>query len=51
MFSYLSQEARVPQDHPLRPLRQMLNQALQDLSQDFQAMYSRGGTPLSQRLR
>ena len=40
MFSYLSPEARVPQDHPLRPLRQMVNQALAELSGEFQAMYS-----------
>ena len=45
MFSYLSPEARVPQDHPLRPLRQMVNQALRELSRDFQAMYSREGRP------
>jgi transposase len=30
----------VPQDHPLRPIRKMVNQALSDLSRDFQAMYS-----------
>ena len=40
MFSYLSPEARVPQDHPLRPLRQMVNQALRELSCDFQSIYS-----------
>src|SRR3974377_34438 len=45
MFSYLSPEARVPKDHPLRPLRQMVNQALRELSQDFQAMYSSEGRP------
>jgi transposase len=45
MFSYLSPEARVPKDHPLRPLRQMVNQALRELSQDFAAMYSREGRP------
>ena len=43
MFSYLSPEARVPQDHPLRPIRKMVNQALADLSREFQAMYSREG--------
>lgn len=32
MFSYLSPEARVPQDLPLRPIRKMVNQALADLS-------------------
>ena len=45
MFSYLSPEARVPKDHPLRPLRQMVNRALRDLSRDFQAMYSSEGRP------
>ncbi len=45
MFSYLSPEARVPQDHPLRPLRQMVNQDLGELTRDFQAMYSREGRP------
>jgi hypothetical protein len=38
MFSYLSLEARVPQDHPLRPIRQMVNQALAELSGEFQAI-------------
>ena len=45
MFSYLSPEARVPRDHPLRPIRNMVNQALRELSRDFQAMYSREGRP------
>ena len=45
MFSYLSPEARVPQDHPLRPIRHMVNQALAELSGEFQAMYSRQGRP------
>ena len=45
MFSYLSPEARVPQDHPLRPIRTMVNQALADLSGEFRAMYSREGRP------
>ena len=45
MFSYLSPEARVPQDHPLRPIRNMVNQALAELSGEFQAMYSREGRP------
>jgi len=45
MFSYLSPEARVPRDHPLRPIRDMVNKALAELSGDFQAMYSRKGRP------
>ncbi len=45
MFSYLSPEARVPQDHPFRPLRKMVNQALAKLSGEFQAMYFREERP------
>ena len=45
MFSYLSPEDRVPQDHPLRPVRAMVNQALAELSGEFQAMYSWQGRP------
>jgi transposase len=45
IFSYLSPEARVPQDHPLRPIRDLVNQALAELSGEFQAMYSREGRP------
>jgi transposase len=45
MFSYLSPANRVPQDHPLRPIRRMVNQALAELSGEFQAMYAREGRP------
>ncbi|MDP1761854.1 MAG: transposase, partial [Deltaproteobacteria bacterium] len=45
MFSYLSPEARVPQDHPLRPIRKMVNQALAELSGESQAMYAREVRP------
>jgi transposase len=45
MFSYLSPEARVPRDHPLRPIRDMVKKALAELSGEFQAMYSREGRP------
>jgi transposase len=45
MFSYLSPEARVPKNHPLRPIRKMVNQALAELSGEFRAMYSREGRP------
>jgi transposase len=44
-FSYLSPAARVPQDHPLRPIRNIVNQALEELSGEFQAMSSREGRP------
>jgi transposase len=44
-FSYISAEQRVPADHPLRPIRQMVNRALQELSADFSKMYSLIGRP------
>jgi len=45
MFSYLAPEERVPADHPLRPIRQMVDVALQTLSPSFDAMYSDYGRP------
>ena len=35
MFSDVSLEARVPQDHPLRPVRKMVDDALKSMSRDF----------------
>ena len=40
MLSLLSPEQRVPKDHPLRPIKQLADQALQELSPVFDAMYS-----------
>ncbi len=45
MFSYISPEARVPEDHPLRPIRIMVDKALSDLAPVFQDMYSEAGRP------
>jgi transposase len=45
MFSYLSPERRVPADHPLRPIRQMVDTVLKRLSPRFEAMYAEGGRP------
>src|SRR3990172_4749391 len=45
MFSYLSPEQRVPADHPLRPIRQMVDIVLKRLSPRFEAMYAEGGRP------
>ena len=39
LFSYVDLEARVRRDHPLRPIRQIANAALTDLSVDFAALY------------
>ena len=45
MFSYISAEKRVPKDHPLRAIREMVDAALQQLSGRFQRMYSTMGRP------
>src|SRR6516225_619965 len=43
MFSYLSPEQRVPADHPLRPIRQITDTVLKQLSHLFSAIYSKIG--------
>ncbi len=45
LFSYVTLEARIPKDHPLRPIRGMVDQALEGLQGDFEEMYSRTGRP------
>jgi transposase len=45
LFSYLSCEARVPKDHPLRPIRTLVDQALTVLSPAFDQLYSDIGRP------
>ena len=45
MFSYLSPEERVPANHPLRPIRQMVDEALKALSPAFSGLYSAFGRP------
>ena len=40
MFSYLSPEALVPQGHPLRAIRGVVNAALERLSPEFAKLYS-----------
>jgi len=45
MFSYVSAENRVPADHPLRPIRIMVDVALKALSANFDALYSGIGRP------
>lgn len=45
MFVYLSPESFVPKDHPLRPIRKMVDAALAELDSEFQAMYSHTGRP------
>src|SRR5262249_49190780 len=45
MFSYISPEKRVPADHPLRPLRKIVDEILKEMSPKFQKLYSKVGRP------
>ncbi len=40
VFSYISPEQRVPQDHPLRSLRAMTDEALRGLQPRFNKLYA-----------
>jgi hypothetical protein len=40
MFSYVSLELRVPQDHPLRAVRKLTDAVLRTLSPEFDALYA-----------
>jgi transposase len=45
MFSYVSAERRIPADHPLRSMRQMVDAVLKELSPRFDVLYARVGRP------
>jgi transposase len=45
VFSYVSAEQRVAQDHPLRSIRAMVDEALSGLSGHFDTLYARCGRP------
>src|ERR1700687_3599072 len=45
MFSYISPDKRVPQDHPLRRIRPIVDRVLEQLSPRFNQLYARGGRP------
>ena len=45
LFSYASPESLVPQDHPLRAIRLLVNAALDRLSPAFAELYSDAGRP------
>ena len=45
LFSYIDLEERVPEDHPLRLIREVVNDVLLGLSADFAAVYSHKGRP------
>src|SRR5580765_5109699 len=45
MFSYVSPEQRVPLDHPLRVIRRLADEALRDMSREFDRLYAAVGRP------
>ena len=45
MFSYISPEKRVPSEHPLRPLREMVDAVLKEMSPRFARLYAKVGRP------
>lgn len=45
VFSYISPDKRVRKDHPLRPIRTMVDEILKQLSPQFDKMYAKVGRP------
>ena len=45
MFSYVTLEQRIPQDHPLRQIRVLVDGALQRMDAEFDRLYSTTGRP------
>jgi transposase len=45
IFSYISPEKRVPADHPLRPIRKLVDDILKEMSPQFAKLYSSVGRP------
>jgi len=45
LFSFVSQEDRIPKEHPLRKIKTIANNALREMSQAFEKIYARIGRP------
>jgi len=45
LFSYVDLEERIPARHPLRKIRQVVNEALASLDAEFAALYTDFGRP------
>jgi transposase len=45
LFSYVSLESRVPHTHPLRGIKELLDEALSEMSRDFDKVYAGEGRP------
>ncbi len=46
LFSYVDLDKRVPQNHPLRAMRELVNASLAALDASFEALYAKEGRPL-----
>jgi transposase len=47
LFSYVRLETRIPADHPLRPIRKLVEEALLEASPALSKLYAREGRPSS----
>ena len=45
MIGDVSLEARIPSDHPLRPMRARVDRALESISDGFSGLYAQAGRP------
>jgi transposase len=45
VFSYVSLEDRVPQEHPLRPIRKLVDEIFRAMSKEFDGLYAKKGRP------
>jgi len=45
LFSYIAAEARVPKDHPLRAIRALVREVLNELNRSLSGLYAREGRP------
>src|SRR5690349_18047317 len=45
VFSYVSLEDRVPADHPLRPIRQVVDEIFRGMNREFDGLYAKAGRP------
>ena len=45
LFSYISSDARVPQNHPLRKIGALVRDVLGEMNRSFSSLYSKKGRP------
>ena len=45
VFSYVSLEERVPQEHPLRPIRKLVDEIFRAMFKEFDGLYAQTGRP------